>query len=162
MARLSGSFAGRIKALPPAATLPLRKPTANGWHFLTVTIFWNPTKQQRQMDELRRDPLADLCYSARIPFQEEDGARRWGSIYPVPPPDRIRKALFNNTTFLPSSVLMRRSTFLAAGGFDPEIKFCEDWDLWLRMLHAGVQFAGCDEPLLLYPSARKQSIQQGV
>jgi GT2 family glycosyltransferase len=79
--------------------------------------------------------------------QSGDGYRL-ANVIPVPPADRIRQGLFRNTVFMPGSVLMRRSTFLAAGGFDPHFKFVEDWDLWFRLFHAGVSFAACLEPLL--------------
>ena len=54
----------------------------------------------------------------------------------------IRRALYVNTTFMPGSVLIRRTTYLAFGGFNPSIKLVEDWDLWLRLIHAGV-IAAC-------------------
>lgn len=118
--------------------------------FIDSDDLWEPAKLHQQMEELERHPQADLCYCARVAFEEENGAFRRGRVYPVPPADRIREALFRNTTFLPSSVLIRRSTFLSVGGFDPAIRFCEDWDLWLRLLHRGVRFAACAQPLLLY------------
>jgi glycosyltransferase involved in cell wall biosynthesis len=118
--------------------------------FLDHDDLWQPNKLELQMKELKRRPEADLCYSARMTFKEdENGVLREGASYNVPPPDRIREALFVNTTFLPGSVLIRRSAYLAAGGFNPSIKLVEDWDLWLRLLQAKVQFAGCNEPLLL-------------
>jgi hypothetical protein len=51
---------------------------------------------------------------------------------------------------MPGSVLIRRSLFLASGGFDPSLKLVEDWDLWLRLLHKGTRFAACPEPMLLH------------
>src|ERR1035441_7246328 len=118
--------------------------------FVDADDQWEPNKLARQMEELARNPLADLCYAARIDFVEQDGRVTFGRVTPVPPPEDIRQALFRNTTFLPSSVVIRRSAFLAAGGFDTQFKFVEDWDLWLRLLHAGMVFAACPEPLLLY------------
>jgi glycosyltransferase involved in cell wall biosynthesis len=117
--------------------------------FLDHDDLWAPNKLERQIEELARTPHADLCYSARVTFEEEDGIFRGGKVYSVPPTKHIRKSLFRNTTFLPGSVLIRRSTYLAVGGFNPALKLVEDWDLWLRLLHRKVQFAACPEPLLL-------------
>jgi glycosyltransferase involved in cell wall biosynthesis len=36
-----------------------------------------------------------------------------------------------------SGVLVRRDSVLAAGGFDPSLRYAEDFDLWLRVLERG-------------------------
>jgi glycosyltransferase involved in cell wall biosynthesis len=118
--------------------------------FVDADDLWEPHKLARQMEELARNPAASLCYTARVEFVEQGGTIQLGKVVPVPPPEGIRGALYRNTTFLPSSVLLRRSAFLAAGGFDTQFKIAEDWDLWLRLLHSGIEFAACQEPLLLY------------
>lgn len=76
--------------------------------------------------------------------------KKMGYIAPVPTAQHIREALFRNTTFMPSSVVILRSTFLASGGFEPRFNGVEDWDLWLRLYHKKILFAGCTEPLLLF------------
>jgi glycosyltransferase involved in cell wall biosynthesis len=118
--------------------------------FVDADDKWQPSKLARQMEELARNPLADLCYTARVEFVEQGGEVKLGKVMSVPPPEDIRQALFRNTTFMPSSVVIRRSTFLAAGGFDAKFQIVEDWDFWLRLLHAGTVFAACQEALLLY------------
>jgi glycosyltransferase involved in cell wall biosynthesis len=117
--------------------------------FLDHDDVWEPNKLQRQIEELNRNPAADLCYTARATLVEEDGIYRPGKVFAVPPANDILQALYVNTTFMPGSVLIRRTTYLAFGGFNPSIKLVEDWDLWLRLIHSGVQFAACQEPLLL-------------
>jgi len=117
--------------------------------FLDHDDLWKPNKLERQIEELSRNPAADLCYCARVTFVEDGGVSRPEAVLAVPPARDIRQALYVNTTFLPGSVLIRRPTYLAFGGFDPSIKLVEDWDLWLRLIHSGVQFAACQEPLLL-------------
>ncbi len=118
--------------------------------FLDHDDLWAPNKLERQMEELRKDPAADICYTARREFAVENGKLQMGRVTPVPAPGFIGEALYRNTTFMPSSVVIRRSTFLRFGGFDPRFNNVEDWDLWLRLYHGGVLFAGCAEPLLLY------------
>ncbi len=118
--------------------------------FLDADDLWEPTKLARQMEELGRNPAAELCYTGRRNFTEENGVIERGLVTPVPAPADLRQALFRNTTFMPSSTVLRRSVFLAAGGFDAKYKIIEDWDLWLRLLRDGTVFAACREPLLLY------------
>jgi glycosyltransferase involved in cell wall biosynthesis len=36
-----------------------------------------------------------------------------------------------------STVIARRSALEAAGGFDPNLKICEDWDMWLKLSRTG-------------------------
>jgi glycosyltransferase involved in cell wall biosynthesis len=118
--------------------------------FLDADDLWQSNKLQRQVEELSRNPEADLCYTGRVLLLQEKETTRLGTVVPVPPADEIREALYRNTTFLPSSVMVRRSVFLAIGGHDTTFKLVEDWDTWLRLLHAGTKFAACPEPLMLY------------
>ncbi len=118
--------------------------------FIDADDLWLPNKLERQMQELVENPRADLCYTARVHFIETDGVKKMGSTVHVPPPEGIRKALFRNTVFMPSSVLMRRSAFLASGGFDTSFRILEDWDLWMRLEKAGTEFVACEDPMLLY------------
>ena len=128
----------------------VKEATSEWIAFVDSDDLWEPNKLARQMEELARNPAASLCYTARVEFTEQNGSVRLGTFLPVPPPERIRRALYRNTTFMPSSVVLRRSVFLDAGGFDTRFKIVEDWDLWLRLLHSNIAFAGCPEPLLRY------------
>jgi glycosyltransferase involved in cell wall biosynthesis len=119
--------------------------------FIDADDLWLSNKLELQMAELARHPDADLCYSGRILLiQEGETTTRLGKVIEVPPADKIREALYVNTTFLSSSVVIRRSTFLDIGGNDVNCKWVEDWDTWLRLLHAGVKFAAVQEPLVQY------------
>ena len=118
--------------------------------FLDHDDLWEANKLERQLEELSKHPDADLCYSARINFVQDGDTFRRDKIFPVPPAQDIQRSLYVNTTFMPGSVLIRRSVYLAAGGFDPSFKLVEDWDLWLRLLHRGIRFAACPEALLLH------------
>ncbi len=118
--------------------------------FLDADDLWRADKLALQMEALASDPGADLSYCARLSFAGREGGHVYGEITPVPPADCIRKALHCNTTFLPSAVVIRRRTYLAAGGFDTTLRIAQDWDLWLRLLHRGVRFVGVEQALLLY------------
>jgi GT2 family glycosyltransferase len=45
---------------------------------------------------------------------------------------------------------LRRERLLALGGFDESLLVSEDWECWIRMLHAGCAAGLVDEPLLRY------------
>lgn len=48
------------------------------------------------------------------------------------------------------SVVFPLDRVRAVGGFDPGLKTCEDWDLWLRLARSGVTFVMTPEALSLY------------
>lgn len=49
-----------------------------------------------------------------------------------------------------ASILISRTLFLKVGGYDDSLRSCEDFDLWLRLLDAGVQVYDIQLPLYLY------------
>ncbi|MEI9978128.1 MAG: glycosyltransferase family A protein [Edaphobacter sp.] len=118
--------------------------------FIDADDLWESSKLERQMEELMRYPGADLCYTGRRLLIQNEESVRLGQVVKVPPASRIRESLFQGTTFLPSSVVIRRSTLMAVGGFDTKCIYVEDWDLWLRLLHWGAKFVDCQEPLVQY------------
>ena len=118
--------------------------------FVDADDLWEKDKLEKQMLALEARPEASLCYTARQCFEQHGDELRKTILIPVPPAEEVKEALYRNTTFLPSSVVVRRSTFLASGGFNTRYTIVEDWDLWLRLLHSGISFAACQEPLLLY------------
>lgn len=50
----------------------------------------------------------------------------------------------------PSAVMVRREWLERVGGFDPLQKLSEDWDLWLRLAHAGCQMDWVREVACIY------------
>jgi hypothetical protein len=59
-----------------------------------------------------------------------------------------RRAILR-TNFLPF-VAVRRSAFLAVGGFDEALRNVPDWDCWLRMILGGARAGLVDRPLAEY------------
>ena len=50
---------------------------------------------------------------------------------------RSPAALIPQNVIPASAVLVRRQAVLAAGGYNTDLKYAEDWDLWLRVLEHG-------------------------
>jgi peptidoglycan/xylan/chitin deacetylase (PgdA/CDA1 family) len=62
-----------------------------------------------------------------------------------PAPDEALFAQFARTCpFSIHSCLLRRVIFEHHGGFDPDLRTCEDWDLWQRITRTGAAFARVD------------------
>jgi glycosyltransferase involved in cell wall biosynthesis len=68
---------------------------------------------------------------------------------PAVPPKLIYQLLLRANFLIPSTVVLRRSTVLAAGLFDQALRSCEDWDLWLRLLPERT-FVGTSHCLVRY------------
>jgi glycosyltransferase involved in cell wall biosynthesis len=119
--------------------------------FLDADDLWKPTKLELQVEELSKYPEADICYSRHLRFTKlgED-------IIILPDdiefalPDQLKDVIHRSSVFLPSSAIIRRSALLGVGGFSPDPDVAEDHDLWLRLFHAGYQFAARSEQLSLY------------
>jgi glycosyltransferase involved in cell wall biosynthesis/SAM-dependent methyltransferase len=59
------------------------------------------------------------------------------------------------------SVLINRRVLEAAGGFDPSLRTCEDWDLWQRAARAGGRWMHVDMNLSYYRTS-DHSLTQNV
>ena len=67
---------------------------------------------------------------------------------PVPPPERQRLGILE-ANFVPGFVLAPREMFVELGGYDTAT-YLEDWDLWIRAVHAGWEVVAQTEPQALY------------
>jgi glycosyltransferase involved in cell wall biosynthesis len=63
--------------------------------------------------------------------------------------DRIMADLFVESPFVHPGVMFRREVLSSLGGYR-DMGWAEDYDLWLRMAHAGVRFARSEKPLLFW------------
>ena len=79
-----------------------------------------------------------LCVMGVKSFERDDAlgeGLEW-----MPPTDRPLAAELLSKNFGPPHMfLCPRSMLLEVGGFDESLASCEDWDLWLRLVFAGVK-----------------------
>jgi hypothetical protein len=76
---------------------------------------------------------ARSCYDASFPFET---VNQRGEIL-------VRNFLFGLAA-------VRRTRLEQSGGFDSELPYATDWDLWLRLIRSGSQAGLVDEPLARY------------
>jgi len=107
---------------------------------------WLPRKIELQLEMLRANPNAALCYSA---FWSHWLGGESRVIYR--PVDQLWPASRMMNPFPPSVVMFRRKELLELGGFDEKLKgaSCEDWDLAVRFLQKH-QAVCVSEPLTNY------------
>jgi glycosyltransferase involved in cell wall biosynthesis len=99
--------------------------------FLDSDDLWLPEKLAVQLSYLRTFPEAAVCHTEELWIR--NGRR-------VNPRKKHAKAegrafmrLLRESLISPSSVILRRSVFDEAGGFDESLPACEDYALWLAL-----------------------------
>ena len=117
--------------------------------FLDADDLWRRDKLGRQLQAVAADPEVELVHTGTENFGD---LSRIGK-YRETPSERgcLFEALLLRGNFLTtSSVLIRTETFRRLGGFDEQLRVCEDWDLWLRFSAEGGIMNALSEPLTLY------------
>ena len=118
--------------------------------FLDSDDEWLPQKLELQLIHFRDNNIA--CVSSDIIFESN-------VYYSNPNLGKSKKGykdycyydVLLNNPIATSSVVIKKTDFLSAGGFDenPDFKFIEDWELWLRLSQKG-KFRVLDKQLMIY------------
>lgn len=114
---------------------------------------------------IAQNPESDVCYSGgrELVSDSASGVFLLGEVMPFPTNEELPRMLMERCAFIPSATALRRSTVLAAGGFDSRYQNLQDWELWLRLFHRGAKFIHTPEPTLLYrihPASRTHKALQ--
>jgi glycosyltransferase involved in cell wall biosynthesis len=115
---------------------------------LDADDLWRPAKLERQLAALRERPGA-VCYTS-LSLVDAAGRPSAGLDWQAEPVVSLETLLFRNgVAGGASSVVCEAGAIPAAGGFDPALSLCADWDLWIRLAlrHA---FVHVPEPLTVY------------
>ena len=113
--------------------------------FLDDDDVWAPGKLRAQLDAAEASG-AEWAYGRAVVV---DGRLQVLEDDPFPSPVELHRLLAGGN-WIPgggSNVVVRADAFSAAGGFDEELRFFEDWDLWLRLLERGLP-AACDDVVM--------------
>ncbi len=123
---------------------------ARGRHllFLDADDWVAPTHLERLLGLLAAAPSATAAYCGycRVMPDGRLGPATWRADIAAAPP----RAFAHRPGTAIHAVLVEREAVLAAGGFDPALRTCEDWDLWQRLAQAGARFVGVAEVLAFY------------
>lgn len=115
--------------------------------FVDDDDLWAPDKLTRQLHAAEAGGR-DWAYAGSVNVNE-----RLEVVHGIPPPSpaQVMAALrrFNPIPASASNVVIRRTTFAAAGAFNESLRTCEEWDLWIRLAVSGPP-AWVPSPLVAY------------
>ena len=93
--------------------------------------FWSDARKlEKQVKFLETHPEYILVGAGQIRIDEK-GNERIRYLFPETD-EQIRKVILLNNPFAHTSVLFRKNAWKNAGGYDENLDFSEDWDLWMR------------------------------
>lgn len=149
------------RGLPAQRNIAISTTTAPLLAILDGDDIWAPNKLELQVAAIEAKGGTGLVYSDFFVFAEKDlsSARRAG-VRDISLADDLKLTYFvNDPPIIPSTILIRRTDYLACGRFDDTVRVFEDTDFFLRM--AGVcRFALVSQPLI-YKRNRGASITGG-
>lgn len=104
--------------------------------FLDSDDLWMPEKLQRQVAYLEMWSDAGMVFGQAWLIDEHGeryGHEPLGAAQQTPTVLAHDSLLLRNRVSGPSTVLLRRELWQRIDGFDPQIRYGEDWDLWLQV-----------------------------
>ena len=105
--------------------------------FLDVDDEWHPSYLAQMCAALDGAPEA-VAACAGWQYVDEGGGRLPQTMRLSPELlAQLAEELPWRNAILPSALVARRSVVREVGGFDEQLRACEDWDLWLRLLAVG-------------------------
>ena len=115
---------------------------------------WEPDYLAVQVAALEADPSLAVVYpNALISGDHPHAGRTFRDICPSTGPVTFQAVLTQRCQVF-ISALIRRSAIARVGGFDPELRSVEDFDLWLRLLAAGERIGYHDRVLVRFLKRR--------
>jgi hypothetical protein len=83
--------------------------------------------------EARAEWGAVVARALKVPVRSTAQDEGWPAAGKVVGPETVSRALLHVANQMPIQAVLARAELLQqAGGFDPELRYLEDWDLWLR------------------------------
>lgn len=124
--------------------------------FLDDDDEWESDKIACQVSMMRQSDNYVLVYSDLL-WEQSDGSLRTvvmkGGVN-----NSFKQILADNYIGTTSGPLLRKSAFVDAGMFDPNMPSCQDQDLWIRMLKHG-NAGYINRPLTLYHHSRDSAFK---
>ncbi len=136
------------KGLPGARNTGIKESRGEYIAILDADDLWESTKLQKQVDSLDSNPEAGLCYTWTA--LADDQGKATGRVVASHAEGNVWEQLTEmNIVCCGSTPMIRRHCFETVGFFSEDLRFSEDWDMWLRIA-AQYSFVVVKEPLIRY------------
>lgn len=111
---------------------------------------WMPTYLERLVGMLEATPDASGAFPNAVLFGATPSAGKlYHDIYPCSEPVTFERILRRECQIF-GSLVLRSAAVREVGGYDPKLRYAEDFDLWLRLAQRGHRFLYTSEPLVRY------------
>jgi glycosyltransferase involved in cell wall biosynthesis len=109
--------------------------------FLDADDWWTQAYLATHMEHVKTDPDLDLVYcDALLVGTSPLAGRTFMETSPSEGAVTLESLIALRCNVPTTCTLARRDAIIGAGLFDPQLRRCEDFDLWLRMSAAGSRF----------------------
>jgi glycosyltransferase involved in cell wall biosynthesis len=110
--------------------------------FLDSDDSWMPTYLRTQMEHFEQDPSLDMIYCDCLIYGAgPQSGRTFMQTCPSEGEANFEAFLTERCQAPISGIVVRRQTILAAGLFDERLAMCDDYEMWLRLVHRGGRIA---------------------
>jgi glycosyltransferase involved in cell wall biosynthesis len=109
---------------------------------------WEPEKLARQVAQMEANDRIGLSYTDAHVVDAAGATLRRYMARELLAQGAVLPQLFLGDFIACSTVMIRRDVIAQVGGFRPELKITEEYDLFLRIAAAGYDFALVDAPLI--------------
>lgn len=135
---------GENQGVSSARNLGIEKAEGEIVAFLDDDDEWKPEKIEKQVEKIKQEGI-NAVYTASEMYDEgvKDIVRKTPGL-------DLNAMLERDRIGSPSKVMIEKEFLEKVGGFDEDIPSAEDWDLWIRLMKRGCNFAYIDEPLTRY------------
>jgi len=107
--------------------------------FLDADDIWQPSYLKEQIEFLEKNNY-DMVYTDAELFGISNQTGKSLMAWNPQQGDVTRRMLIEGRChILPSGTLIKKSVLQAVGGFDPNVKRTEDFDLWMRLVFSGIR-----------------------
>lgn len=118
--------------------------------FLDSDDIWHPTKAAKHIDRMRADPAIGISFS-HSQYIAESGVPTGGILFAKKTKPSLHDMIRRNHVGNGSTPIVRSICFKKAGVFREELKSCEDYEMWCRILWAtDLRAEAIQEPLTSY------------
>lgn len=118
-----------------------------------------PERLKIQYDYLKRHPRVAVV-GTNLSVVDSNKKEIWVRDYPTQSSD-IKKTMLRYAPFAHPSVMIRKKVFKEFGGYDPEMKLCEDTDLWFK-IGTKYDFGNIPKRLVQYTLSEKSGTHRNV